>query len=116
MKTIALASSSERPSGPIGTVTLAPLLAKAMAAARPMPERPPVIKATGLLMVQSFQVWPPDAGSGGRRVSGRLWRPPERLCRLSFILLRHGQHGTQAPPLFHRRGRGEEHHGRRHAD
>src|SRR5713101_4571793 len=80
MKTIALASSSERPSGPIGTVTLAPLLAKATAAARPMAVSPPVIKTTGVLMVQSFQVLPStDAAADGGDLGG------SGVCRKDFV-------------------------------
>src|SRR3984893_15117743 len=45
--TSALPASSRRPA----TTTFAPFFAKATAAARPMPVRPPVIKTTGLLLI-----------------------------------------------------------------
>src|SRR6476620_6909045 len=44
----ALPASSRRPA----TTTVAPFLAKAKAAARPMPVRPPVINTTGVLMIR----------------------------------------------------------------
>src|ERR1700694_4850290 len=47
--TSAFPASSRRPA----TTTFAPFLAKATAAARPMPVKPPVINTTGLLMVSS---------------------------------------------------------------
>src|ERR1700730_11013279 len=49
--TSALPASSRRPA----TTTLAPFLAKATAAARPMPVNPPVINTTGLLICASSQ-------------------------------------------------------------
>src|SRR4029077_11176741 len=64
--TSALPASSRRPA----TTTFAPFLAKAMAAARPMPLKAPVIKTTGVLMGNPRNVLPyrqcMEAGPFGR--------------------------------------------------
>src|SRR3984893_7517572 len=91
--TSALPASSRRPA----TTTFAPFLAKATAAARPMPVSAPVIKTTGLLMDQSFRIWPPRWAEAGWYVTDRLCRlrprfccrRGKRLCRLVAIPPRH---------------------------
>src|SRR6476646_5706556 len=64
--TSAFPASSRRPA----TTTFAPFLAKATAAARPMPVSPPVINTTGLLICDplNFAALPAEYGSG---TSGR---------------------------------------------
>src|SRR4051794_5578424 len=64
--TSAFPASSRRPA----TTTFAPFLAKATAAARPMPVSPPVINTTGLLICNplNFDAIPAEYGSG---TSGR---------------------------------------------
>src|SRR5216683_6870367 len=60
--TSAFPASSRRPA----TTTFAPFLAKATAAARPMPVSPPVINTTGLLICNplNFAALPEEYGSG----------------------------------------------------
>src|SRR6478672_6593024 len=60
--TSALPASSRRPA----TTTFAPFLAKATAAARPMPVKPPVINTTGLLICdpREFAALPAEHGTG----------------------------------------------------
>src|ERR1700693_4669817 len=60
--TSALPASSRRPA----TTTFAPFLAKATAAARPMPVSPPVIKTTGLLIFYSSRYAPPLPAEHGQ--------------------------------------------------
>src|SRR5712691_7429975 len=77
--TSALPASSRRPA----TTTFAPFLAKATAAARPMPVKAPVIKTTGLLILLSSQcaALPAEHGSGP---SGRGLRDRDRSQVLSL--------------------------------
>src|SRR5882757_786601 len=117
--TSALPASSRRPA----MTTFAPFLAKAMAAARPMPVKAPVINTTGLLIFRFLTVsrflpaehgWQrreadkPTGVSRGRFCDGsgrKQWRPRKRLCKLGGMPGRYGGgHGATAPSLF-RRGR-----------
>src|SRR5436309_2537415 len=93
--TSALPASSRRPA----TTTFAPFLAKAMAAARPMPLKPPVIKTTGLLILLSFVTSPTSAvdrehltgGEGGSARSEEDDRVGD-LVRLADTLERNTRH------------------------
>src|SRR6266404_1039590 len=107
--TSALPASSRRPA----TTTFAPFLAKATAAARPMPVSPPVINTTGVLMIDSlinlrFELGKLKAFHRSRdRGGGRSLQGGERLCRLGAIPHRHGpRHGAAPSSLFRRRRRG----------
>src|SRR3984893_13454368 len=117
--TSALPASSRRPA----TTTFAPFLAKAMAAARPLPVKPPVINTTGLLIcILQFAALPAEYGSGlsGRGLETETsrrclhekpcrlpWRSRKRLCKLGGIPWRYGsRYGATAPSLFHRGRRG----------
>src|SRR6202043_2292301 len=101
--TSALPASSRRPA----TTRLAPFLAKAMAAARPMPVKAPVIKTTGLLMLilaillpyrQSMEADPQAVALETETSRGRLglepcnllWRARKRLCKLEGMPRRYG--------------------------
>src|SRR6476620_2521545 len=107
--TSALPAPSRRPA----TTTFAPFLAKATAAARPIPVKAPVIKTTGLPIVHSPAL-AAEHGSYfllrvGCRVEGDMGCPG--ACEKDFV--RWGAclgdmegHGATAPPLVHRSRRG----------
>src|SRR5437588_2419891 len=93
--TSALPGSSRRPA----TTTFAPFLAKAMAAARPMPLKAPVIKTTGLLILRSL-LRRRLAAVDREHLTGRKGRPARReeddrvgdLVRLAHTLQRDTRH------------------------
>src|SRR6202163_2836952 len=106
----ALPASSRRPA----TTTLAPFLANATAAARPMPVSPPVTKTPCVLICDPFNCLPyrqsMESDTSGRgleteKVLGAFvgrdvaspWGMPWRYGR---------RYGTKAPSLFHRGRRG----------
>src|SRR5258708_13744840 len=78
--TSAFPASSRRPA----TTTFAPFLAKARAAARPMPVKPPVIKTTWVLIPRSFDRPPKTDGVTKRRVRRQALEIDDRRNRGSL--------------------------------
>src|SRR5216684_8781886 len=92
-------ASSRRPA----TTREAPCVAKAIAVARPMPVSAPVIKTTGLLMVQFLQVWPSRAATASDPELGSAGAAEKDFVGLGPYSAGMGEHGAQASPVF--RGR-----------
>src|ERR1700730_5592740 len=120
--TSALPASSRRPA----TTTFAPFLAKATAAARPMPVKAPVINTTGLLICDPRNLLPYRESMKCNlrprplETASRCWRLHFRPCSVHgarskyFVSLgacledMEEHHGATAPSLFHRdRRRGQ---------